>query len=230
MAPVNRHPQFPTPPRATFGRRLPPGVKPGPAAAPSLGGQAAPTAAPFVAHYGWRLGLVGFALLSMSSKFIHMSLTAPAGGSFAEIEGHQSDKSRMFLIAAALAAVIGAAWLIVVLFRVPALRIDARGVRGFTLMGTCEFAWADVDRLQVKWDATYKQVLTIHAVYGSKTGGWGIFTPTSIPVMTASLDKKLDAILAAIKVHRPDIAIERNALADNMAKLATKAPKFFSHH
>ena len=146
----------------------------------------------------------------------------PTGGPFGEEAG-------MFLYAAFLAALIGFAWLVCAVLRVPALRIDARGIRGFTLLGTREFAWADVDRLKVNWDATYKQQLTIHAVFGSATGGFGIFSPTSIPVMTGSLDQKLDAIIAAIKVYKPDIKVERNEVADGLAKLVANVPKIFRH-
>ena len=112
---------------------------------------------------------------------------------------------------------------------VTALRIDGRGIRGFTLMGTREFAWGDIDRLQVNWNATYKQQLTIHAVFGSATGGFGIFSPTCIPVMTASLDRKLDAIIAAIQVHRPDVRIDRSPVADGLAKFFTNISKIFQH-
>jgi len=209
-----------------FGRRQSAGGSAGsgrrPAALPGLQARSRPPQ-PLIARYTWRVSLVGLSLVSLSAKMAHVLMWAPAtvasqgGGGSATMIGEPPG----LLTAVLLAAVIGLAWIAQGLTRAQALRIDADGVTGFTLLGTRHFDWADIELVKVDWHAIYKQQMTIHARVGSPTGGFGLVSPTMIPVMTGKIDTKLSEILLAIKRHRPDMPIQRSPMLDRLARFFT---------
>jgi hypothetical protein len=189
---------------------------------------------PLIARYTWRVSLVGVSVLSLAGKLLHMTtwtqstggVTAAGGGSVTMVGGLPDIN-----IAIAVAVIIGIAWIAQGLTRARALRIDATGVIGFTLLGTRHFAWADIALVKVDWHPIYKQQMTIHATVGSATGGWGIISPTMIPVMTGKTDKTLADILAAIRQHRPDLPIERSPMLDRLVQFFSWYSKeWASHH
>jgi hypothetical protein len=177
-----------------------------------------------VAHYTWRVSLVGVSLLSIAGKLAQTLWWAPASGGspVATIGGSMMmDSPPGALPATLLCALIGIAWIVQGLTRAEALRIDANGVTGFTLLGTRHFAWADIDHVRVDWNAIYKQQITIHATVGSATGGWGILSPTAIPVMTGKIDVRLAEILTTMRQHRRDLPIHRSPMLDRLMQLFT---------
>ncbi|MEQ1713005.1 MAG: PH domain-containing protein [Hyphomicrobium sp.] len=211
---------------AAFGRRPTPAAtsRPGPghgvaqtaaaaaiAAAPPSHGEAA-----LVVRYNWRVGMLGIGLLVLAGKLIAFWwMSAPMGdpsNSLSRNTGtlaYMMDGPGLFLTSGLLLAAIALGWLSRLLTKAPALTIDQRGVTGFTLLGTKHIAWEDISRLEINWHATYRQQLIIHAVWGSRTGGWGVLSPTGIPILASRVDRPLSEILHAIGRYRPDLVIDK---------------------
>ena len=221
-----------------FGRR---GFGPGnkvsrSAPRPAPGARRQPLSAspqPLVARYTWRACLVGVSLVCISGRLLQFLLGTPEAGFSNAVGGGSATMvggPPGFLPAALLSAVIGLAWIAQGLMRAPALRIDANGITGFTLLGTRHFAWADINLVRVDWNAIYKQQITIHARVGSPTGGWGIVSPTMIPVMTGKIDRRLADIIAAIRLHRPDMPIQRSPKLDRLIRFFTWYSKEWAEH
>lgn len=110
----------------------------------------------------------------------------------------------MFVMAGLAVCLIGLAWFLQGCRRGQALKIDAFGVSGYTLLGSKRMAWGDIDRVELQWHHSYKRQITFHGVLGAKTVGYGV---TGIPVSLGRIDTSEQAVLAAIEAFGPDVAV-----------------------
>ncbi len=163
---------------------------------------------PLVAHYTWKMCLLGGSLLVTGGKLFNFGLSMYGDQSLLEIanriaRGTGGDAS-MFVMSGIAMSIIGLAWFIQGVQRGQALRIDAFGVSGYTLLGTKRMAWGDIDRVELQWHYSYKRQITFHGVMGAKTVGYGV---TGIPVSLGRTDTSEQAVLAALEAFGPDVPV-----------------------
>lgn len=200
-----------------------PDIALGPAAAP--GGFTRSARPTLVARFSWKIAALGFGMTSLASQFIHVGLSAPSPGqNFVSAGGGQE-----FFIAAVIAALAGLVWMLAWIARVPALKIDASGVRGFTLFGQRFIAWEDVTRLEKIWAPRVGAQLVVHARFGSTTGGYGVLQSTRLNILTSRIDRPLDQVIAAIRHYRPDLPVEEKG-GKTMFKLIELFTKTIGRH
>ncbi|MEQ1697016.1 MAG: hypothetical protein ABL901_14360 [Hyphomicrobiaceae bacterium] len=185
---------------------------------------------PLTVRYHWKIGLVGVAALALSYKLLAFSLASASQGRQGMHGNFIDGDSGNFVIAGIIAGLIGLLWLTRAISKSPALIINERGVEGFTLLGTKFIAWEDVKNVELHYHAFYKAQVTIHAIWGSKTGGWlGV---TGIPIKIAAVDQPLARVLESIKSFRPDVAIIQTSKPPSpLMRLFMKlAEKGLPHH
>lgn len=163
---------------------------------------------------------MGFSLMCTGGKITATLLDLQPGKA---LEVPSSDAETLLFLGSAVGVMLlGLVWLLQAVLRSRAVTIDRTGVSGFTLLGTKHIAWPDVDRVEVAWHPVYKHQITIHAVVGSKTGGYGV---TGIPIMTAKIDRAWKDILPEIQQYRPDVPVDvakRNRLAELFQRYSEK--------
>ncbi|MFM9941589.1 MAG: hypothetical protein ACKVP7_19055 [Hyphomicrobiaceae bacterium] len=163
---------------------------------------------PLVAHYTWKMCLLGGSLMATGGKMSSVGFVMFGDLDILEIvsrmvRGTAGDGS-MFVMAGLAMCLIGLAWFIQGYRRGQALRIDAFGVSGYTLLGSKRIAWNDIKRIELQWHHSYKRLITFHGVLGAKTVGYGV---TGIPVSLGRIDTSEQAVLAAIEAFGPDVPV-----------------------
>jgi hypothetical protein len=202
-------PIHPSQTRAVFGRRgsraptpvLPPNV----AAQIFSGSQyAKPKAEPFIVRYNWKIAALGASLLGMTYKAYGAISGADHGWEMMRGTVPVSQEVASYAILGVGMGIIGLLWLSRFFSSAPALKMDEKGVKGFTLLGTKYIAWEDVEYVKIEYHQFYKEQILIRAVVGSPTGGHFLY---GIPLKTAALDRSRKEIVEAIRSFAPDVAI-----------------------
>jgi hypothetical protein len=217
----------PSRPGAVFGRR---GLSASTASAPPKvvaqkwagSPYAKPKAEPFIVRYNWKIAMVGISLLGMTYKAYGAISAADHGWDMVTGRVPISQEVANYAMLGVGMGLIGLLWLSRFFSRAPALRMDEKGVKGFTLLGTKYIAWEDVEYVKIEYHPFYKQQITIRAVLGSPTGGYFLY---GIPLKTAALNRSCAEIVDAIRSFAPNVNISDTSAE---GKTARTLADFFS--
>jgi hypothetical protein len=88
-----------------------------------------------------------------------------------------------------------------------ALRLNPHGISGFTLMGTKNIAWSDIDQLEIVRHELHGDFLLIHG----KTATWigRRLWLNSISLGLKHIDRSLDDLVRELQSYRPDVPVPR---------------------
>jgi len=155
----------------------------------------------FVAKFNWLLNLVaGFILIVSMSWFLN-ALSSLPGGQLVFSKGVEFSFIGD-LLASGVGFLIGSVWLAKGVLGAEALIITDTQISGFTLLGTKTIPWQDVSHFEVGIDRSYGRNIQIHAKKSSPSGSFWLNT---IPLYVDLTDKSIDEVLAALRLHRPDV-------------------------
>ena len=199
----------------TFGRRGSPAATPflQPNAAAQIFSDslhAKPKAEPFIVRFNWKVAALGASLLGMTYKACDAISATDHGWDMVRRTVPMSQEVVNYAILGVGTGIIGLLWLSRFFSRAPALKMDEKGVKGFTLLGAKYIAWKDVEYVKIEYHSFYKEQIRIRAAFGSPTGGYFLH---EIPLKTAALDRSSKEILEAIRSFAPNVNIS-DARAD----------------
>jgi hypothetical protein len=223
------HPSQPT---AVFGRRglpastpfLPPNV-----VAQIFSGSpyAKPKAEPFIVRYNWKIAALGASLLGMTYKAYGAISAADHGWDMVRGTVPMSQEVVNYAILGVGMGIIGLLWLSRFFSSAPALKMDEKGVEGFTLLGTKYIAWEDVEYVKIEYHPFYKEQIRIRAVFGSPTGGYFLY---GIPLKTAALNRSCKEIVEAIRSFAPNVNISDTSANGKTARTLANAFTWMIKH
>jgi hypothetical protein len=216
----------PSQPRAVFGRR---GLSAPKVVAPILAGSpyAKPRAEPFIVRYNWKIAAVGVSLLGMTYKAYGALSAMDHGWDMVRGAVPITQEAANYAILGVGMGIIGLLWISRFFSRAPALKMDEKGVEGFTLLGTKYIAWEDVEYVKIEYHPVYKEQIRIRAVYGSPTGGYFLY---GIPLKTAALDRSCKEIVEAIRSFAPNVDISDTSADGKTARTLANAFTWMIKH
>ena len=151
--------------RTVFGRRGLPAATP--FLQPNVAAQifsdspyAKPKAEPFIVRFNWKVAALGASLLGMTYKAYDAISAADHGWDMVRRTVPMSQEVVNYAILGVGMGIIGLLWLSRYFSRAPALKMDEKGVKGFTLLGTKYIAWKDVEYVQIEYHSFYKEQIS----------------------------------------------------------------------
>lgn len=156
----------------------------------------------FEARHAIRFNYVAFALLAAGGMTIKDLLDPATNGVFG---ANLSEFAQtLALVFAGAIVFIGLYWVYKSVSRSPAIRMTQSGITGYTFYGTKTVNWPDVERVSTTKDDNYGVVLEVYAKNNSPLG---FIFKKGFAMPVGLTDSSLEEIAAAIRVHRPDLAI-----------------------